>query len=174
MFCENKHFKKSEGQDECRKCDEKTPLTNKNTTVCIPFTYGYYQIVKKYINIAFIAFIFAIIGGLYNTMILFVFVKYRKRPVVKSSNFPLSLIQIIFHAMESLQLLISTLKQTQMVCIVNAVTTGSIVKLVILIHLVKTNQLLPVFQSTKRIKRKYLAKANEVAVPGNFIAANTY
>ena len=76
--------------------------------------------------------------------------------------------------MESLQLLISTLKQTQMVCIVNAVTTGSIVKLVILIHLVKTNQLLPVFQSTKRIKRKYLAKANEVAVPGNFIAANTY
>ena len=129
---------------------------------------------KKYINIAFIAFIFAIIGGLYNTMILFVFVKYRKRPVVKSSNFPLSLIQIIFHAMESLQLLISTLKQTQMVCIVNAVTTGSIVKLVILIHLVKTNQLLPVFQSTKRIKRKYLAKANEVAVPGNFIAANTY
>ena len=39
----------SEGQDECRKCDEKTPLTNKNTTVCIPFTYGYYQIVKKYI-----------------------------------------------------------------------------------------------------------------------------
>ena len=171
MFCENKHFKKSEGQDECRKCDEKTPLTHKNTTVCIPFTYGYYQIVKKYINIAFI---FAIIGGLYNTIILFVFVKYRKRPVVKSFNFPLSLIQIIFHTMQSLQLVISTLEQTQMVCIVNAVTTGSIVKLVILIHLVKTNQLLPVFQSTKRIKRKYLAKANEVAVPGNFIAANTY
>ena len=171
MFCENNHFKKIGGSRWCRKCDEKTSLTNKNRTVYIPFIYGYYQIVKKYANIAFI---FAIVEGLYNTTILFVFVKYRKRPAVKSSNFPLSLIQIIFHAMQSLQLLINTLKQTQMVCIVNAITTRSIVKLVILIHLVKTDQLLTVFQSTKRIKRKYLAKAKEVVVPGNFIAGNTY
>ena len=75
--------------------------------------------------------------------------------------------------MQSLQLLISTLKQTQAVCIFNAVTTGSIIKLFILIHLVKTNQLLTVFQSTTRVKRKYFAKTNEVAVPGVFIAANT-
>ena len=68
--------------------------------------------------------------------------------------------------MQSLQFLISTLKQTEMVCIFNGVTTGSIIKLIILIHLVKINQLLTVFQSTKRIKRKYFAKANEVAVPG--------
>ena len=160
MFCENKHFKKAEGQDECTKCDEKTSLTNKNRTICIPFTYDYYQLVEKYINIAFI---FAQIGGLYTTIILFVFVKYRKTPVVKSSNFPLSLIQIIFHAMQSLQLLISILKQTKMICIFNALTTGIIIKLVILIHLIKTNQLLTVFQSTK---------ASEVAVPGIFIAAN--
>ena len=76
--------------------------------------------------------------------------------------------------MQSFQLLISTLKQTQMVCIFNAVTTGSIIKLVILVHLVKTNQLLTVFQSTNRIKRKYFAKANEVAVPGAFIVSNTF
>ena len=132
MFCENKHFKKAEGQDECTKCDEKTSLTNKNRTICIPFTYDYFQLVEKYINIAFI---FAMIGGLYTTIILFVFVKYRKTPVVKSSNFPLSLIQIIFHAMQSLQLLISILKQTKMICIFNALTTGIIIKLVILIHL---------------------------------------
>ena len=124
----------------------------------------------KYRNVAFI---FAIIGFLYANIILLVFVKYRKTPAVKSSTFPLSLIQIIFHAMQSLQLLISTLKQTEMVCIFNGVTTGSIIKLIILVHLVKTNQLLTVFQSTKRIKRKYFAKANEVAVPGIFIAANT-
>ena len=169
MFWENKHFKKAEGQGECTKCDEKTSLTNKNRTICIPFTYDYYQLVEKYINIAFI---FAQIGGLYTTIILFVFVKYRKTPVVKSFNFPLSLIQIIFHAMQSLQLLISILKQTKMICIFNALTTGIIIKLVILIHLIKTNQLLTVFQSTKRIKRKYFAKASEVAVPGIFIAAN--
>ena len=170
MFCENKHFKKAEGQDECTKCDEKTSLTNKNRTICIPFAYDYYQIVGKYSNIAFI---FAIIGALYTT-ILFIFFKYRKTLVVKSSNFPLSLIQIIFHAMQSLQLLISTLKQTQTVCIFNAVTTGNIIKLVILMHLGKTNQLLTVFQSIKRVKRKYFAKAKEVAVPGAFIAANTF
>ena len=57
--------------------------------------------------------------------------------------------------MQSLQLLISTLKQTQTVCIFNAVTTGSIIKLVILMHLGKTNQLLTVFQSIKRVKRKF-------------------
>ena len=124
----------------------------------------------KYSNIAFI---FAIIGALYTT-ILFIFVKYRETRVVKSSNFPLSLIQIIFHAMQSLQLQISTLKQTQTVCIFNVVTTGSIIKLVSLIHLGKTNQLLTVFQSIKRVKRKYFAKANEVAVPGAFIVANTF
>ena len=170
MFCENKYFKKAEGQGECIKCDEKTSLTSKNRTICVPFAYDYYQIVVKDTNIAFIL---AIIGALYTTIILFIFVKYRKTPVVKSSNFPLSLIQIVFHAMQSLQLLISTLKQTQAVCIFNAVTTGSIIKLFILIHLVKTNQLLTVFQSTTRVKRKYFAKTNEVAVPGVFIAANT-
>ena len=168
--CENEHFKKAEGQDECTKCDEKTSLTNKNRTICIPFTYEYYQIVGKYTNVTFI---FAIVGGLYTTIILLVFVKDQKTPVVKSSNYPLPLIQIIFHAMQSFQLLISTLKQTQMVCIFNAVTTGSIIKLVILIHLVKTNQLLTVFQSTNRIIRKYFAKASEVAVPGVLIAANS-
>ena len=105
-------------------------------TICIPFTYEYYQIVRKYTNVTFI---FAIVGGLFTTIILLVFVKDRKTPVVKSPNYPLSLIQIIFHAMQSFQLLISTLKQTQMVCIFNAVTTGSIIKLVILIHLVKKN-----------------------------------
>ena len=168
--CENEHFKKKEGQHECTKCDEKTSLTNKNHTICIPFKYEYYQIVGKYTNIAFI---FAIVRVLYTTIISLVFVKDRKTPVVKSSKYPLSLIQIIFHAMQSFQLLISTLKQTQMVCIFNAVTTGSIIKLVILVHLVKTNQLLTVFQSTNRIKRKYFAKASEVAVPGVFIAANS-
>ena len=75
--------------------------------------------------------------------------------------------------MQSLQLLISTLKQTHMVCIFNAVTTGNITKLVTFIHLVKTNQHLTVFQATKRIKRMYFAKASKVAVPAVFITANT-
>ena len=170
IFCENKYFKMEEGQDECIKCDEITSLTNENRTTCIPFTYQPYQIEGKYTNIVFI---FSIIGGLYAAMFLFVFVKHRETPVVKSSNFPLSLIQIIFHAMQSLQLLISTLKQTQMVCIFNSVTTGSIVKLVMVIHIVKTNQLLTVFQSTKRIQRKHFVKASEIVVPGVFLVANT-
>ena len=169
-FCENKYFKTAEGQDECLKCDEKNSLTNENRTMCIPFTYHFFQIEGNKTNIVFIL---ATIGSLYSTMILFVFVKNRKTPVVKSSNFPLSLIQIIFHAMQSLQLLISALKQTQMVCIFNAVTTGSIIKLIIAIHFVKTNQLLTVFQSTKRIKRKHFVKASEVVVPGAFVVANT-
>ena len=112
MFCKIKYFKTAEGQDGCAKCDEKTSLTNKNRTMCIPFTYQYYQIEGNNKNIVFI---FAAIGSLYSTFILFVFAKYRKTPVVKSSNFPLSLIQIISHAMQSFQLLISTLKQTQIV-----------------------------------------------------------
>ena len=169
-FCENKYFKTAEGQDECTKCDEKTSLTNENRTMCIPYTYQYYQIEGNNTNIVFI---FATIGSLYSTVILFVFAKYRKTPVVKSSNFPLSLIQIIFHAMQSLQLLINTLKQTKIVCIFNAVTTGSIIKLIIAIQFVKTNQLLTIFQSTKRIKRKYFVKASEVVVPGVFVVANT-
>ena len=168
-FCENKYFKIAEGQDKCVKCDEKTSLTNENRTMCIPFTYQYYQIEGKNTNIVFIL---ATIGSLYSTTILFVFAKYRKTPVVKSSNYPLSLIQIIFHAMQSFQFLISILKQIQIVCIFNAVTTGSLIKLIIAIHFIKTNQLLTIFQSTKRIKRKHFVKASEVVVPGVFLMAN--
>ena len=138
--------------------------------MCIPFAYQYYQIEGNNTNIVFI---FATIGSLYSTMILFVFAKYRKTPVVKSSNFPLSMIQIIFHAMQSFQLLISTLTQTQIVCIYNAVTSGSTIKLIIAMHFVKANKLLTIFHSTKRTKRKCFVKASEVVVPGVFVVANT-
>ena len=137
--------------------------------MCIPFTYQYYQIEGNNTNIVFI---FTTIGSLYSTMTLFVFAKYRKTLVVKSSNFPLSMIQIIFHAMQSFQVLISTLKQTQIVCIFNAVTSGSIIKLIIAMHFVKANQLFTIFQSTKRIKPKYFVKASEFVVPGVFVVAN--
>ena len=110
--------------------------------MCIPFTYQYYQI-EGYCTI--IVFILVTIGSLHSAMILFVFVTYRKTHVLKSSNFPLPLIQVIYYAMQSFQLLISTLKWTQIVCIFNAVTTGSIIKLIIAIHFVKTNQLLTIF-----------------------------
>ena len=169
-FCENKYFKTATGQDKCLKCDEKTSLSNENRTMCIPFTYQYYQIEGNHTNIAFIL---ATIGSLHSTTILFVFAKYRKTPVVKSSNFPVSLTQVILHAMQSFQLLMSTLKQTQIVCVFNAATTGSIIKLLIAIHFVKTNQLLTIFQSTKRIKRKHFVKPSEVVVPGVFVVANT-
>ena len=166
-FCENKYFKTAEGRDGCAKCDEETSLTNENRTMHIPFTYQYYQIEGNNTNIVFFSFsfFFAVIGSLYSSIILFVFVRYRKTPVVKSSNFPLPLIQIIFHAMQSFQVLISTLKQTQIVCVFNAVTNGIIIKLVIAIHFVKTNQLLTIFQSTKIIRRKHFVKVGEVVVP---------
>ena len=167
MFCKIKYFKTAEGQDGCAKCDEKTSLTNENRTMCIPFTYQYYQIMGNNKNIVFI---FAAIGSLYSTFILFVFAK---TPMVKSFNFSLSLIQIIFHAMQSFQLLISTLKQTQIVCIFNSVTTGSIIKLIIVIHFVKINRLLRIFQSNKIIKRKNFVKASDVVVPAALVAANT-
>ena len=48
--------------------------------------------------------------------------------------------------------------------------TESFKKLVMAINLVKTNQLLPVFQSTKRIKCRNFSK---VVVPGVFVVANT-
>ena len=108
---------------------------------------------------------FAVIGSLHSTIILFVFARYRKTPVVKTSNFPLPLTQIIFHAMQSFQVLISTLKQTQIVCAFNAVTTGIIIKLVTAIHFVKTNQLLTIFQSTKIIRCKHFIKVSEVVIP---------
>ena len=72
MFCKIKYFKTAEGQDGCAKCDEKTLLTNENRTMCIPFTYQYYQIEG---NNKKIVFIFAAIGSLYSTFILFVFAK---------------------------------------------------------------------------------------------------
>ena len=106
-------------------------------------------------------------------MILFVIVTYRKTHVLKSSNFPLPLIQVIYHAMQSFQLLISSLKWTQIVCIFNAVITGSIIKLITAIHFVKTNQLLTIFQSSKRIKCKHFVKASEFVVPGVFMVVNT-
>ena len=98
--------------------------------------------------------------------------RYRNTPVVKSSNVPLTFTQIVLHVSQSCQILLTLMKQNRTVCLLHSVTSGNALKLIIAIWMIKTNQILSVFRATSKVKRKYIVKLSEIAVPIIFITCN--
>ena len=169
VFCESGYYKNSTGQDECWMCNRSTSVTNTNRTKCLTFAYQYYQVKRNYKSIVQLL---AAVGFLYSSSFLAIFVRYRNTPVVKSSNIPLTFSQMVLHAGQSCQLLLTLMKQNRTVCLLHSVTSGNFLKLIIAIWMIKTDQILSVFRTTNKVKRRHFVKPSEIAVPGVFITCN--
>ena len=169
VFCESGFYKNTTGQDKCLLCNRSTSLTSANRTKCLPFDYQYYQVKGKYSSIVKLL---ATLGFLYSLSFLVIFVRYRNTPVVKSSSVPLTFTQIVLHVSQSCQILLTLMKQNRTVCLLHSVTSGNALKLIIAIWMIKTNQILSVFRATSKVKRKYIVKLSEIAVPIIFITCN--
>ena len=121
-------------------------------------------------NYKIIAQLLAVVEFLYSSSFLGIFVRYRNTPVVKSSNIPLTFSQMVLHAGQSCQLLLTLMKQNRTVCLLHSVTSRNFLKIIIAIWMVKINQIISVFQATNKVKRRHFVKPSEIIVPGVFIA----
>ena len=104
------YVKPAIGQYQCPKCSKGT-VTNYNQAKCLSFQYQFYTINLTH---KMLALILPIFGISYTLFILCVFLCYRKTPVVKSSNFPLSVIQLLLHMVLNIHLIITYFGQVLM------------------------------------------------------------
>ena len=167
-LCDQGYFKSEKGQNSCAKCMPET-TSNKNRTICLPFQYDYY-IISATQNI--LAILCAVTGALYISFILATFLYYRKTPIVKSFNFTLSVIQLLFHLSMISHVLITMCEQRYHICMLHSLAGGYILKLIMSIYIIKTNQLLTVFSSIRKLKRTKFLQLKESFFPIVYMSLN--
>ena len=168
--CNHGYVKPSFGQYLCSKCPEGT-LVNQNQTDCLPLLYKHYVIPDTHKKIVWGMSVF---GIWYISIFFGVFVYYKNTPMVKSSNFHLSVIQLLLHLTLNCQFLVTVFDQTYLLCVVQSVAGGYVLKLIMLIYTVKTNQLLIIFRSNAKLNRSRFIKLKELSFQSIFLAINVF
>lgn len=171
ISCDADTVKKAVGLQVCSKCDKSISMANKNQTECLRYKYDFFTPSKTKVDMVLVL---SLSGFLYTVFFLSVFAIYRDTPVVKASNFLLSVIQLSIHAMLNMHIFISILPQVKIICIGNVIVGGYLLKLVIGIYIIKTNQLLSVFKSKTMLRRTVFLKLREMLIPGMFLTANSF
>lgn len=171
ISCDADTVKKAVGLQVCSKCDKLISMANKNQTECLHYKYDFFTPSKTKVDMVLVL---SLSGFLYTVFFLSVFAIYRDTPVVKASNFLLSVIQLSIHAMLNMHIFISILPQVKIICIGNVIVGGYLLKLVIGIYIIKTNQLLSVFKSKTMLRRTVFLKLREMLIPGMFLTANSF
>lgn len=171
ISCDADTVKKAVGLQVCSKCDKSISMANKNQTECLHYKYDFFTPSKTKVDMVLVL---SLSGFLYTVFFLSVFAIYRDTPVVKASNFLLSVIQLSIHAMLNMHIFISILPQVKIICIGNVIVGGYLLKLVIGIYIIKTNQLLSVFKSKTVLRRTVFLKLREMLIPGMFLTANSF
>ena len=170
ISCDADTVKKAVGLQVCSKCDKSISMANQNQTECLHYKYDFFTPSKTKVDMVLVL---SLSGFLYTVFFLSVFAIYRNTPVVKASNFLLSVIQLSIHAMLNMHIFISILPQVKIICIGNVIVGGYLLKLVIGIYIIKTNQLLSVFKSKTMLRRTVFLKLREMLIPGMFLTANS-
>ena len=170
ISCDADTVKKTVGLQICSKCDKSVSMANQNQTECLNYRYGFFTPSRAKVNMVLVL---SLSGFLYTAFFLSVFAIYRNTPVVKASNFLLSVIQLSIHALLNMHICISILTQVKIICIGNVIVGGYLLKLVIGIYIIKTNQLLSIFKSNTMLRRTIFLKLREMFIPGMFLTANS-
>ena len=168
--CYPGYIKPTDNQAPCFKCQHDT-VANTNKTKCLPFTYKHFQI--TYFQ-RIVAAALSILGCICHTFIFAVFLYYKNTPIVKSSNFTLSMLQISLHAIFNVHSAIVILEQQQHICYIHGILGGYFLKIIMSIYIIKTNQLLAIFQSSTKIKKNVCLTFKQAAFPATYITANIF
>ena len=162
--------KPNEGQQLCTKCNFDA-IANANQTKCLPFVFQYFEISDIQ---QVIAVVLCSLGSLYTSVFLGVFMYFKDTPVVRSSNLKLSVFQMVLHLLMNTQVVLTLLKQIQYVCILHSIMGGYLLRLIMAIYIIKTNQLLTIFQSKTKIDRNVCVKFKEMMFPAIYLTANIF
>lgn len=113
------------------------------------------------------------VGCLYILTFLLIFLYYKSTPFVKSSNLPLSFIQM-FHLVLNGEFGFTILQQTCNLNLWQSIMGGYALKIVMSIYIIKTNQLITIFQSNTVIKKTVLFRLKEITLPAIYLTSNIF
>ena len=170
QLCLPGFVKPYQGQHECIRCSSES-LTNQNRTNCVPFKYIYFQINELQM---IVAIIMSFLGCIYTVTYLVIFIWFRNTPMVKSSNIKLSAFQMLLHLSLNIHITITFLKQEKVVCFIHCITGFLILKLIMSVYIIKTNQLLTIFKADIKIDRSICLTMKEIFFPVIYFAVNIF
>ena len=162
--------KSEEGQHVCSKCPADS-IPNKNQTKCLNVEYTYF-IISDFQQL--VAVTLTSIGSVYTLCFLTVFLFYKNTPIVKTSNFRLSVCQILLHLIINIHMAMTILEQKKWICFTHSIAGGYFLRFIMSIYIVKTNQLLTIFQSNVKIRRTVGLTLKEVAFSVAYNAASIF
>ena len=168
--CPPNYFKGGKGLHRCSKCN-KTSDTDANRTRCIEFTYKNFKISG---NTTTIVICLSSIGGIFSAFFIGIFFLYRDTPIVRSSNMTLSMFQLALHLILNAHLVAASFEQFTYMCHIHSITGAYILKLIMVIYIIKTNQLLAIFKSMVKLKRSFFSKVREIIFPTVYLTINIF
>ena len=162
--------KPRQGQQQCSRCPTET-LTNQNQTNCMPFQYKYFKTNKLQ---RVVATILSILGCIYIATYFGIFVWFRNTPMVRSSNLKLSIFQMLLHLSLDIHIVITMFEQQQVVCFIHSIIGYYLLKLIMSVYIIKTNQLLTLFQTDMKIDKNVCLTMKEISFPVTYLAVNIF
>lgn len=168
--CPPGYVKPIKGPQQCSKCMYHS-IPNRNFSRCLQFSYSYYSI-KNRRKIA--ALTLSVSGIIYTSSFLVIFLWYKNTPLVKSSNLKLSVFQITLHLIMNIQIMMAILQQVQFVCVLHACIWSYLLKIIMSVCIIKTNQLITIFNSMSKIQRNICVRMKEVFFPIVFFTIDIF
>ena len=153
----------------CLKCMNYS-IPNENQT-SLPPVYKYYKLSDRQ---RVIVTTFTLLGVVFAGFFLIIFLSYKNTPLVKSSNYHLSITQLMFHLLLNLILSLKTLPQLKLHCVLYAIVECYLLKFIISIQIIKTTQLVTIFKSKVKIARSACVRAKEFMFPVIYLIINIF
>ena len=170
QLCYPGFVKSSKGQNSCTKCPTNS-IPNKNKTKCLNVQYHYF-IISDFQQLT--AITLSSIGIVYTLFFLAVFLFYKNTPIVKSSNLTLSVSQVILHLLISFHLGMTIFEQKKWICFTHSILGGYLLRFIMSIYIVKTNQLLKIFKSSVKIEKSIGSALKESSFSMVYICVNGF
>ena len=162
--------KPRQGQQQCTRCPTES-FTNENQTKCIPFQYKYFKTNKLQ---RVMATIWSFLGCIYIVTYFGIFVWFRNTPMVRSSNLKLSIFQMLLHLSLNIHIVITMFDQQRVVCFIHSIIGFYLLKLIMSVYIIKTNQLLTIFQTDMRIDKNVCLTIKEIFFPVIYLAVSIF
>lgn len=105
------------------------------------------------------------LGIIYSSSYLLIFFIFKNTPLVKSSNFQLSVFQLVLHLSLNMQFIVAVLEQAKLVCYIHIIVWAYLLKGIISIYIIKINQLLMIFNSKVLCHKTKFVTFKEVVTP---------
>ena len=113
-------------------------------------------------------------GCIYASIYIGIFIWFCNTPMVKSSNLKLCFFQMLLHLSLSVHIAITLLEQERAVCFIHSIMGYYLLKVIMSIYIIKTNQLLTIFQADTRIDKSICLTVKEIFFPAMYLVVNIF